>query len=290
MYLFVLVSALFILAEAVQVDYGNPEAFEGDIGLDPGTRELVNGKLSQAQEYKGTTGRIWTSGVIPYVYDRNFDNKRRQLMNRAMEEYHRKTCIRFRQATRNDRDYIRMVNQNACWSIIGRSGGEQLLKMGGHCLQLGTALHELMHAVGFFHEQSRYDRDSHVRIFWNNIQSGESYNFNKYRSNYYGQSYDLNSIMHYRNTEFSKRWGLQTIQSIKNPSLKLGNEYFSQRDLNAINAMYRCRGSGGSGINPGISSCNDSNGNCPGWAQSGYCKGNYQDWMKTNCKKSCRIC
>ena len=56
--------------------------------------------------------------------------------------------------------------------MIGRSGGQQLLKMGSYCLQLGTALHELMHAVGFYHEQSRNDRDNHVTIYWNNIQSG----------------------------------------------------------------------------------------------------------------------
>ena len=60
----------------------------------------------------------------------------------------------------------------SCWSMIGRSGGVQKLKLGNWCLQLGTTLHELMHAIGFFHEQSREDRDDHVVIYWSNIQSG----------------------------------------------------------------------------------------------------------------------
>lgn len=68
---------------------------------------------------------------------------------------------------------------------------------------------------------------------------GESYNFKKYNTSYYGQKYDLNSIMHYRKWDFSKN-GRDTIQSKSDPSLALGNVFFTQRDLNAINAMYAC--------------------------------------------------
>jgi len=276
------------LCLGVRVNHGNPQAFEGDIGLDPDTRAYVNGFLTPEQAFKGVfNNRYWTGAVVPYVFDGYFNQQRRQLMNQAFEQYNKHTCVRF-VPRKSERNYVKMVNQNACWSIIGRGGGQQLLKMGGHCLQLGTAMHELMHAIGFYHEQSRNDRDQHVKIFWNNIQNGEKYNFDKYRTDYLGEAYDLNSIMHYRNDEFGS-WGRNTIQSIKNPSLRLGNSKFSASDIRAINRMYKCDGTTG-GVTPSVMpSCPDNNARCLEWANRGECKAN-PNYMLKVCKKSCNVC
>lgn len=40
-----------------------------------------------------------------------------------------------------------------CWSLIGRVGGEQKLSLGRGCEQTGTAIHEILHALGVWHEQ-----------------------------------------------------------------------------------------------------------------------------------------
>jgi hypothetical protein len=51
------------------------------------------------------------------------------------------------------------------------AGAQQVSLQSPSCFYIGIAAHELMHALGFWHEQSRADRDKYVRINWANIQS-----------------------------------------------------------------------------------------------------------------------
>ena len=80
-----------------------------------------------------------------------------------------------------------------CYSYVGRIGGAQKLSLGYGCVYEYIIIHEFMHAAGFHHEQSRYDRDTYVRINYANIQDGKSNNFNKYSSSqiqHLGEPYD----------------------------------------------------------------------------------------------------
>ena len=70
-----------------------------------------------------------------------------------------------------------------CASQVGRVGGGQSVTIGDGCLTMGIIEHELMHVIGFWHEQSRADRDEYVRINWDNVEKGMEANFIKFSWN-----------------------------------------------------------------------------------------------------------
>ena len=56
-----------------------------------------------------------------------------------------------------------------CYSWVGKQTREQRISIGRGCERMGTVVHEILHALGFFHEQSRLDRDDYVTINYQNI-------------------------------------------------------------------------------------------------------------------------
>lgn len=65
-----------------------------------------------------------------------------------------------------------LLCHDRCNSNIGRTGGSQVVSLDQGCVHVSLVIHELMHAAGFFHEQSRTDRDDYVVINYGNIQTG----------------------------------------------------------------------------------------------------------------------
>lgn len=69
--------------------------------------------------------------------------------------------------------------------------------------QLGIVAHEIGHAIGFYHEHNRPDRDNYVHINYNNIATDHKGNFRLASWDdivTLGIPYDYSSLMHYRGT------------------------------------------------------------------------------------------
>ena len=62
----------------------------------------------------------------------------------------------------------------SCCSFVGKRGnGPQAISIGKNCDKFGIVVHELGHAVGFWHEHTRPDRNEWVKIIKENIQEGK---------------------------------------------------------------------------------------------------------------------
>lgn len=197
---------------------------------------------------------------------------------KAIEEWQNYTCITFRAATSSDSNYVLFEDGTGCSSYIGMNGGKHPVVLAGGCRYKGVIAHEIGHAVGFYHEQNRPDRDDHIVIYKENIiHPSLENNFQKYplsAVDTYGVPYDYRSIMHYGSRAFSGN-GQHTIKT-KDPNFQdvIGNrEGLSFYDIKLANLMYSC----GQRCNPNI--------RCPG---EGFVGKDCQCWCPGNPVQRCQ--
>ncbi len=181
-----------------------PQVINPNIDVDKtnvGGRQLMNNRRLGATE----KDILWPDGTVYYTFDSGVSSSVKNVIEDAMDHWKSNTCIKF-VARSSQKDYVHFEEPSSgCSSAIGMDGGKQTIKLSQGC-GFGAAVHEIMHALGFWHEQSRPDRDSFVDIHWENIESGKGHNFKRKggsKIDSMGSRYDYDSIMHYGSTAFS---------------------------------------------------------------------------------------
>nr|XP_057939822.1 high choriolytic enzyme 1-like isoform X3 [Doryrhamphus excisus] len=208
---------------------------EGDL-LVPKTRNALKCWSQSCLWKKASNGLV----KVPYSISAQFSSWERQKIERAMKSFHSSTCIRF-VPRRYDHDYISFESKSGCFSALGRQGGRQVVSIKRNsCVYHAIIQHEINHALGFQHEQTRSDRDRYVRINWENIDPKMAYNFYKQDTNNLNTPYDYSSVMHYEKTAFSTN-GRDTITPIPNSNVHIGQRQgMSRWDIMRINLLYGC--------------------------------------------------
>ncbi|MET0541046.1 MAG: M12 family metallopeptidase [Variovorax sp.] len=192
---------------------------------------VLRGVVRTGDEYR------WPGGIVPW--DSQADTRARLVG--AIAHWEQKSRVTFVERTATNQalypNYISVQVGTRCASDAGmQNSGQQVLELAAGCTVMST-VHELGHALGLWHEQSREDRDTYVRVQMENVIDGKGHNFDQEIDD--GDDvgpYNYGSIMHYGRKDFSKN-GQDTI-------VPLGGQAIGQRtslsagDVATINSIY----------------------------------------------------
>ncbi|PWU17111.1 MAG: hypothetical protein C5B49_09530 [Bdellovibrio sp.] len=150
------------------------------------------------------------------------------------------TAVHFVPLT-NERDSIVFEEtKGICKSYVGWIGGNQPIWLNPECGPTEVA-HEILHALGFVHEQNRVDRDTYLRVDFDSIEENHRSQFDKLTEPFMKVSglapFDYGSLMLYPVSMFAKP-GHSTMESVIQGRSIMPGRRLSAMDVDRLNRAY----------------------------------------------------
>ncbi len=194
---------------------------------------------------KATQTSLWPDGVIAYTYEKRFPLNLQKKVERAIDYFLKETPIRF--VDYDDRKDIDAVvftfsKDKPCSSFVGRIGGVQKIFLNTTCT-FQSILHEIMHTIGFVHEQQLPFRDDYIKINWSDLLEGSYHNFSYIPEVWLEpilnvvDDFDYNSIMMYSKYAYAKS-GKTSMQTLTESEINPVQNGLSKKDLERVNILY----------------------------------------------------
>ncbi|XP_055330760.1 meprin A subunit beta-like [Paramacrobiotus metropolitanus] len=188
-----------------------------------------------------------SGNCVPYEMHSAFDPEMRQQIEIALTAIEQAThgCIGFKQREHQE-EYITFIRSRAalCTAELGRTPSKPTkVILGKGCMGNGTVMHEVIHALGFYHEHSRPDRNFYVDVFLHNAQKGtDERNFDILQDMpVFNLPYDYESIMHYAPTDFAFNAQQRVIVPKIHAPLNIGHrQQLSMLDVLRLKIAYGC--------------------------------------------------
>ena len=195
-------------------------------------------EISAHNKSVGRTKFFWPDNTVIYDIDPALGNQQR--VADAISHWEANTAVKFVRRS-SESNYVYFTPGSGCSSYIGMVGGRQPITLADGCTT-GNTIHEIGHAVGLWHEQSRADRDQTITVYFDNILSGREHNFYTYEQAgwdgaEYSEGLDLGSIMMYSSYSFSAN-GQPTITKKDGSTYSVQRSRLSAGDLEGIAVMY----------------------------------------------------
>ncbi len=156
-------------------DKGDYGIIEGDIIVPLNSTVLPTLDPLYGSSSVVINGFRWLDRTLYYRFD-NVTTQTRNIVLDAVNHISSRSAVHFVELSSPSRYHVRIRDTagGGCSSRVGYKVYQSEINQGyqnlnlarpvgnsGHCLYLGVAVHELMHALGFWHEQSREDRNLH---------------------------------------------------------------------------------------------------------------------------------